>query len=154
MPVCVLQVQEMPAAAPRASGCMSVIPLFRRSRSPGYSALRHICSSMRKCSNLTTQRIKSIFLCICFTIAPFTLSGGKKGKYLSIYFFDLMQEKKNIYLKFQFTAQNIFSYLSLKLQVFKISTKEKRVCFEPELSNVSVPHDEVCFKNEQIYRML
>lgn len=51
------QVPGTPAAAPRASGYMSAIPQFRWYQSQGYSTLRHICSSMRKSSNMTEESI-------------------------------------------------------------------------------------------------
>lgn len=49
------QVRGTAAAAPRASGCTSVTPRFRRYQSQGYSTLRHICSSTRSCSSVTSS---------------------------------------------------------------------------------------------------
>lgn len=67
------QVRGTPAAAPRASGCMSAIPQFRWYQSQGYSTLRHICSSMRKSSNMTGESILSLenllLLCVVFAEA-------------------------------------------------------------------------------------
>ncbi|KAF6728146.1 Ubiquitin carboxyl-terminal hydrolase 45 [Oryzias melastigma] len=55
------QVRGMPAAAPRASGCTSAIPLCRQYLSPGYSTLRLTCSSTRKYCNVTNQKFLLCF---------------------------------------------------------------------------------------------
>lgn len=85
--LCIFQVQGRPAAAPRASGCMSVIPQFRRYQSRGFSTLRPTCSSMRKCSNVTSRSLFPLlyfvwFLYSLYSSPPFTesVSGWKEGK--------------------------------------------------------------------------
>lgn len=106
--VCVFQVRGMPAAAPRASGCTSVIPPFRRYRSQGYSTLRHTCSSTRKCCNVTSELIfpeisqRSLFCFVLFLVhactAPLTVSVSgwreEKGK-TSLYTHLSYIERKN-----------------------------------------------------------
>lgn len=75
------QVRGTPAAAPRASGCTSVTPPFRRYQSQGYSTLRHTCSSTRSCSSVTSGSDSPRHACPCALAGHAEVKKGKASQY-------------------------------------------------------------------------